>query len=62
MYYIVLLQVMNDPQVREYVSGIAIHWYFDYLDPTGQRLRDTNSQFPDKFLLYTESSVGKYFN
>ncbi|KAJ9589820.1 hypothetical protein L9F63_027919, partial [Diploptera punctata] len=49
--------VMNDTEVRRYVSGIAIHSYFDYLDPTGLKLRQTHNDFPDKFMLYTETSV-----
>lgn len=54
--------VMADPNVSKYISGIAIHWYFDFLDPTGGRLRATHNDFPDKFLLYTESSVVPIFD
>jgi O-glycosyl hydrolase len=52
-------QVLGDPQVRKFVSGIAVHWYFDFLDVGGQKLSDTHYEFPDKFLLYTEASVSK---
>ncbi|PSN49703.1 hypothetical protein C0J52_05335 [Blattella germanica] len=48
--------VLADPKVRNYVHGIAIHWYFDELDPNGSRLTQTHYEFPDKFLLYTEAS------
>jgi hypothetical protein len=51
-------QVLGDPLVRKLVSGIALHWYFDE-DNNLHKLPDIHNEFPDKFLLYTESSVSK---
>ncbi|XP_069690289.1 uncharacterized protein [Periplaneta americana] len=49
--------VLGNERAAQYVSGIAIHWYFDFQDPGGQKLSQTHYEFPNYFLLYTESSV-----
>jgi glucosylceramidase len=51
-------QLMSDEQVAEYIDGIAVHWYWDTLFPPSL-LDRTHNNFPDKFILATEASVGK---
>lgn len=40
------------------VSGIALHWYYDWLFPASS-MDDFHETFPDKLILYTESSPNK---
>ncbi|XP_021936125.1 glucosylceramidase-like isoform X2 [Zootermopsis nevadensis] len=49
--------LMSDKQVAEYIDGIAVHWYWDTLFPPSL-LDRTHNNFPDKFILATEASVG----
>ncbi|XP_046683565.1 lysosomal acid glucosylceramidase-like isoform X3 [Homalodisca vitripennis] len=45
-----------DPEVFEMVEGPALHWYWDWL--TSDSLLDViHDKFPDKHILYTESSI-----
>lgn len=47
---------MRDPLAKQYVQGIGIHWYFDSMcSPT--IMDELNKKFPDKEILYTESSI-----
>ncbi|XP_021936128.1 glucosylceramidase-like isoform X4 [Zootermopsis nevadensis] len=50
-------KLMSDKQVAEYIDGIAVHWYWDTLFPPSL-LDRTHNNFPDKFILATEASVG----
>uniref|UniRef100_A0A1B6LCM5 Glucosylceramidase n=1 Tax=Graphocephala atropunctata TaxID=36148 RepID=A0A1B6LCM5_9HEMI len=45
-----------DPEVYELVEGPALHWYFDWLS-SESLLDDVHFAFPDKHILYTESSI-----
>lgn len=49
--------ILGDKEAAKYVSGIGIHWYRDVLSPI-VKLDETHEQFPNHFLLYTESSNG----
>jgi hypothetical protein len=49
---------MSDKEVEEYIDGVAVHWYWDSLFPPSL-LDRTHNNFPDKFILATEASVGK---
>jgi len=53
------LQILSDPQAATYVSGTAVHWYFDSECPVS-RLTELRDLFPNKFILYTEASFSKY--
>jgi O-glycosyl hydrolase len=52
-------QVLGDKKASQYVSGTAVHWYFDD-DYPSSRLTEVHDLFPDKFILYTEASFGEY--
>lgn len=45
---------------KKYVSGIALHWYWDTSIPAFV-LDDTHDNFPEKFLLMTEACEGSFF-
>jgi glucosylceramidase len=54
---------MKDPKLRKYVSGFAVHWYWDSLPFSRMSfLDDAHNQFPDKYIFYSEASIGKYVN
>lgn len=55
--FVFSLQILGDKEAAKYVSGIGIHWYRDVLSPI-VKLDETHEQFPNHFLLYTESSNG----
>jgi glucosylceramidase len=40
---------------RQYIDGIAIHWYTDDIFPA-YLLSETHEHFPEKFILATEAS------
>ena len=48
---------MHNPELANYVSGIAVHWYMDFLIPIEQ-LDMTHDQFPNLFLFGTEACEG----
>ncbi|XP_078314171.1 lysosomal acid glucosylceramidase-like [Crassostrea virginica] len=50
-------QVFSSEEARKYVSGIAVHWYEDFITPS-LALASTHKKFPDKFLLATEACAG----
>ena len=50
-------QVFSSEEARKYVSGIAVHWYEDFITPS-LALSSTHKKFPDKFLLATEACAG----
>lgn len=47
-------RVLHDPKASEYISGIAVHWYFDWLVGPSV-LNYTHNLFPDKFIMATEA-------
>ncbi|XP_034240369.1 lysosomal acid glucosylceramidase-like [Thrips palmi] len=47
--------MFRDPKVKDYVDGVAVHWYWDLMDPR-IGLEATHQHFPDKFLISTEAS------
>lgn len=51
--------ILLGPEIRKYVSGIAVHWYLD-LPYTSKILDITHDMFPDYFILGTEACVGSY--
>ncbi|XP_076762752.1 lysosomal acid glucosylceramidase-like [Xylocopa sonorina] len=50
------LLFMNE-KAKNYIAGIAVHIYSDFLAPA-QLLDLTHNEFPDKFILMTEASLG----
>lgn len=48
---------LRDKEVRNSVSGIAFHWYWNAFSPL-YNLDQTHSAFPEKFLLSTEACSG----
>ncbi|XP_071528313.1 lysosomal acid glucosylceramidase-like [Panulirus ornatus] len=49
--------MLVDPGAAQYIDGVAVHWYFDWL--VGPAVLDEmHLRFPDKFLLYTEACEG----
>ncbi|XP_042223421.1 lysosomal acid glucosylceramidase-like isoform X2 [Homarus americanus] len=51
--------IMIDGDAAPYVSGVAIHWYSDWLTPT-LTLDLTHERHPELFLLYTEACTGQW--
>ncbi|XP_066998118.2 lysosomal acid glucosylceramidase [Anabrus simplex] len=51
--------VLGDPKARNYTSGIAVHWYVDFIPAFGtQYLDEVHDSWPEVFLLYTEACNG----
>jgi glucosylceramidase len=50
-------QALEDNTTREYIDGIAVHWYTDILFPA-KLLTETHDHFPEKFILSTEACNG----
>ncbi|XP_076102150.1 lysosomal acid glucosylceramidase-like [Mytilus galloprovincialis] len=46
--------VLSDPGARQYISGVAVHWYLDALAPVGS-LDLTHKNNPDFFIFGTEA-------
>ncbi|KAK2721155.1 hypothetical protein QYM36_003432 [Artemia franciscana] len=49
--------VVSNPEAEQYVSGIAVHWYFDRSTPPSF-LDETHNALPDYFILSTEACAG----
>ncbi|CAB3410096.1 unnamed protein product [Caenorhabditis bovis] len=49
--------ILNDPMAAKYVSGIALHWYEDFIEPATV-LTTTHNRHPDYFLMATEACAG----
>lgn len=49
---------MSDEKAADYIDGIAVHWYWDTMFPPSL-LDYTHDNYPNKFLISTEASVGK---
>lgn len=47
----------KDRNVAKYVAGTAIHWYNDSI-ASPDILNELHDEFPDKFILMTEASIG----
>ncbi|XP_029032057.2 lysosomal acid glucosylceramidase-like [Osmia bicornis bicornis] len=50
-------QMFENEKAKNYVSGIAVHWYSDHVAPPSV-LDLTHDSFPDKFILMTEACLG----
>lgn len=50
-------KILGDSDAAQYISGIGVHWYRDTISPI-EKLDETHNNFPDQFILYTESSNG----
>ncbi|GMR46005.1 hypothetical protein PMAYCL1PPCAC_16200, partial [Pristionchus mayeri] len=48
--------VFSNPVASSYISGVAVHWYFDAVAPA-ELLSATHFAHPDKFILATEVSA-----
>ncbi|VIO88727.1 Uncharacterized protein BM_BM6281 [Brugia malayi] len=48
--------VLKDKEAAQYISGIAVHWYNDFV-PVSQ-LSETHSRHPNKFIFGTEACTG----
>uniref|UniRef100_A0A1I7VFG0 Glucosylceramidase n=1 Tax=Loa loa TaxID=7209 RepID=A0A1I7VFG0_LOALO len=48
--------VLKDKEAAQYVSGIAVHWYSDFV-PVSQ-LSETHNRHPNKFIFGTEACTG----
>uniref|UniRef100_A0A1B6LL69 Glucosylceramidase n=1 Tax=Graphocephala atropunctata TaxID=36148 RepID=A0A1B6LL69_9HEMI len=48
-----------DKEVAQYVDGIALHWYFDN-NRSVVELEAFNQKYPDKMMIYTESSINSF--
>lgn len=46
--------ILSDKEAAQYVSGIGVHWYWDWLIGP-EVLSATHESFPDKFILATEA-------
>ncbi|PSN38554.1 Glucosylceramidase [Blattella germanica] len=49
--------VLTNETVRQFLSGIGIHWYMDQYIPVSS-LATFHENYPDFFLLYTEACMG----
>jgi glucosylceramidase len=49
--------VFKHKTTRDYVDGIAVHWYYDTIF-SPSLLRKTHENFPEKFVLATEACLG----
>lgn len=47
---------LKNENASKHVGGVAVHWYQDNLAEP-EVLDDTHNEFPDKFILVTESSI-----
>ncbi|XP_033750563.1 lysosomal acid glucosylceramidase-like [Pecten maximus] len=50
-------EVFKNTEAAKFVSGIAVHWYQDFVVPANA-LASTHEKFPDKFILATEACLG----
>ncbi|PSN51445.1 hypothetical protein C0J52_08992 [Blattella germanica] len=51
-------EVMDDTAVKNYITGIALHWYTDNRKNFPDILRSTHESYPEKFILYNDASLG----
>nr|XP_034195792.1 lysosomal acid glucosylceramidase-like [Osmia lignaria] len=50
-------QMFENEKAKDYVSGVAVHWYSDHITPPSV-LDLAHNSFPDKFILMTEACEG----
>ena len=50
--------VFANAKAKEYVDGVAVHWYTDRVFDLPIALDLVHDEFPDKFILYTEACTG----
>ncbi|XP_067878884.1 lysosomal acid glucosylceramidase-like isoform X2 [Heterodontus francisci] len=50
--------VLGDVHVAQYVHGIAVHWYLDFLAPADKTLGRTHYLFPEYYLFSSEACTG----
>lgn len=50
-------QILRDEKASKYVSGIAVHYYWDFIVPPSV-LTWMHNLFPDRFLFASEASEG----
>ena len=51
--------MLADAEAAKYISGIAVHWYYDDMPLVSPSLlTETHNLFPDMFLLATEACNG----
>ncbi|XP_076289098.1 lysosomal acid glucosylceramidase-like [Lasioglossum baleicum] len=50
-------EVLSHEKANQYASGVAVHFYFDFLN-SPDVLTQTHDAFPDKFILMTEACLG----
>ncbi|XP_046398441.1 lysosomal acid glucosylceramidase-like [Ischnura elegans] len=50
--------LFSDEKVVKYASGIAVHWYIDFIS-SPEILNTTHFQYPNKYLMYTEACNGE---
>lgn len=55
-----LFLTFDDEETRKYVDGVGVHWYWDRWLPASW-LSQIHNKYPDKFMLGTEASAGRYF-
>ncbi|XP_072389163.1 lysosomal acid glucosylceramidase-like [Diabrotica undecimpunctata] len=54
---LILELMFHDEDVKPYIDGIGLHWYWDFL--VGQeRVNETHNEYPDKFIIITEACNG----
>lgn len=46
--------MLNDPEAAQYVNGIAVHWYEDFLTPAETTLAETHRRHPNVSIFATE--------
>lgn len=51
--------MFKNQKAKELFSGIAVHWYADEIF-SPNRLTETHTKYPDKFILMTEACTGKH--
>ncbi|XP_076388302.1 lysosomal acid glucosylceramidase-like isoform X1 [Megachile rotundata] len=49
--------MFNNEKAKDYISGVAVHWYADFIS-SPQVLDKTHNNHPDKFILLTEACEG----
>ncbi|WKY03690.1 hypothetical protein Q1695_005001 [Nippostrongylus brasiliensis] len=50
-------KIFNDVEAAQYVDGIGVHWYLNFLTPPSV-LATTHKRHPTKFILATEACTG----
>ena len=51
--------VAEHPKVLDYIDGIAVHYYTDFITPAAV-ISEVGKLYPDKFIIATEACEGIY--